>query len=84
MFDPGWFINDFDGLSVNVTHGSPWRYDTFVPIAFAGHGLAPQRVSRRVHTVDIATTLAVIADTRPPDAAAGDVLPEVVGQQMLE
>jgi predicted AlkP superfamily pyrophosphatase or phosphodiesterase len=80
VFNPGWFIADFDGLSVTVTHGSPWRYDTFVPILFAGYGLAPRTVSRRVHTVDIATTLAAIADTRPPDGAAGDVLVEVVGQ----
>ena len=80
VFNPGWFIADFDGLSVTVTHGSPWRHDTFVPIIFAGHGLAPQPVSRRVHTVDVATTLAAIAGTRPPDAAAGDVLLEVVGR----
>jgi len=80
VFDPGWFIGDFDGLSVTVTHGSPWRYDTYVPIAFAGYGLAPQTVWRRVYTVDVATTLAAIAGTRPPDGAAGEVLPEVVGQ----
>ncbi len=80
VFNPGWFINDFDGLSVTVTHGSPWRYDTFVPIIFAGYGLDPQTVSRRVHTVDVAITLATIADTRPPDGAAGDVLLEVLGR----
>ena len=80
VFNPGWFIADFDGLSVTVTHGSPWRYDTFVPIIFAGYSLPPQTVSRRVHTVDVATTLAAIANTRPPDGAAGDVLVEVVGQ----
>jgi len=80
VFKPGWFVNDFDGLSVTVTHGSPWRYDTYVPIIFAGSGLQPQTVSRRVHTVDVAVTLAAIADTRPPDGSAGDVLLEVVGQ----
>ncbi|MFG6160269.1 alkaline phosphatase family protein [Halomonas sp. 1390] len=80
VFHPGWFVNDFDGLSVTVTHGSPWRYDTYVPIVFAGYGLAPRTVSRRVHTVDVAVTLSAIAATRPPDGAAGDVLLEVVGQ----
>ena len=30
VFEPNWFINDFDGLTVAATHGSPWRYDTFV------------------------------------------------------
>ena len=80
VFQPGWFINDMDGLSVTVTHGSPWRYDTFVPIIFAGNGTKPQTVSRRVHTVDVALTLATVAGTRPPSGAVGEVLLEVVGQ----
>jgi predicted AlkP superfamily pyrophosphatase or phosphodiesterase len=68
-----------DGLSVSVTHGSPWRYDTFVPILFAGYGIKPQKVSRRVHTTDIALTLSVVAGTRPPSGATGKVLLEVLG-----
>lgn len=80
VFQPGWFINDMDGLSVTVTHGSPWRYDTYVPIIFAGFGIQPQTVSRRVHTVDVALTLATIARTVPPSGAAGEVLLEVLGQ----
>ena len=39
VFEPNVFINDFDGLTVASTHGSPWRYDTFVPVIFAGAGL---------------------------------------------
>jgi predicted AlkP superfamily pyrophosphatase or phosphodiesterase len=80
VFKPGWFINDLDGLSVAVVHGSPWRYDTFVPIIFAGSGIKPKMVSRRVHTVDVAITLATIVGAKPPSGAAGDVLLEVVGQ----
>ncbi len=80
VFQPEWFINDMDGLSVTVTHGSPWTYDTFVPIIFAGFGLEPQRVARRVHTVDVAMTLAAVAETRPPTGALGDVLLEVLGE----
>ena len=41
VLEPHWFVNDFDGLTVASTHGSPWRYDTFVPIIFSGNGLAP-------------------------------------------
>jgi arylsulfatase A-like enzyme len=81
VFNPGWFINDLDGLSVAVVHGSPWRYDTYVPIIFAGNGIKPQTVSRRVHTVDVAITLATAVGTRPPSGAAGEVLLEVLGQQ---
>jgi hypothetical protein len=80
VFESGWFINDMDGLSVTVTHGSPWRYDTFVPIFFAGSGITQQKVSRPVHAVDVAVTLAAVAGTRPPSGAAGHVLLEVLGQ----
>ncbi len=80
VFQPGWFINDMDGLSATVVHGSPWRYDTFVPIVFAGFGLTPQKVSRGVQTVDVALTLSLVAGTRPPSGAAGTALLEVLGQ----
>jgi len=80
VFDPGWFINDLDGISVAVVHGSPWPYDTFVPIIFAGYNVMPQTVSRRVHTVDVAVTLANIIGTKPPSGASGKVLLEVVEQ----
>ena len=46
VFQQHCFINDFDGLTVAVTDGSPWRYDTFVPVVFAGGNLAAQRVYR--------------------------------------
>jgi predicted AlkP superfamily pyrophosphatase or phosphodiesterase len=81
VFDPGWFINDLDGLSAAVVHGSPWPYDTFVPIIFAGHNIKPQTVSRRVHTVDVALTLANIVGAKPPSGASGEVLLEVLGQK---
>ncbi|UCH49371.1 MAG: alkaline phosphatase family protein [Betaproteobacteria bacterium] len=77
VFEPHWFINDFDGLKVAATHGSPWRYDTFVPIIFAGNGLKPKTVYRRVDTVAVASTLAALIGTKPPSAAAGGVLEEV-------
>ncbi len=78
VFEPHWFINDFDGLTVAATHGSPWRYDTYVPVIFAGAGLQPQRVHRKVWTVDVARTLAAVAGTKPPSGASGQILQEVV------
>ena len=80
VFEPHWFINDFDGLTVAATHGSPWRYDTYVPLMFAGAGLKPQRVYRRVHTIDVATTLAALVGTKPPSGASGQILREVLEQ----
>ncbi len=81
VLDPHCFVNDFDGLKVASAHGSPWRYDTFVPVIFAGAGLKPKNVYRRVHTVDVATTLAAWLGTKPPSGAAGQILSEVLIQQ---
>jgi hypothetical protein len=78
VFEPNWFINDFDGLEVASTHGSPWNYDTYVPIVFAGAGLQPQTIDRRVHTVDIAPTLAAYLGIKPPSGSVGNVLGEVL------
>ena len=78
VFEPNWFINDFDGLTVASTHGSPWNYDTYVPIVFAGAGLEPAVVDRRVHTVDIAATLAAYLGIKPPSGSVGDPLTEVL------
>lgn len=78
VFEPNWFINDFDGLTVASTHGSPWSYDTYVPIVFAGAGLAPAIVDRRVLTVDIAATLAAYLGIKPPSGSVGNPLEEVL------
>jgi len=78
VFAPHWFINDFDGLVVAATHGSPWRYDTFVPVIFAGAGVKPKRIYREIHTVDVASTLSAILGTNRPSGARGEVLQEVV------
>jgi predicted AlkP superfamily pyrophosphatase or phosphodiesterase len=77
VFEPNWFINDFDGLTVASTHGSPWNYDTHVPIVFAGAGLKAQTVDRRVETIDIAATLAALLSIKPPSGSVGQPLAEV-------
>ena len=78
VFEPHWFINDFDGMTVAETHGSPWRYDTYVPVIFAGAGLKPERVARGIKTVDVAATLSEYVGTSRPSGARGEALKEVV------
>ena len=80
VFQPNWFINDFDGLTVASTHGSPWTYDTYVPVVFAGAGLQSAVVDRRVHTVDVAATLAAFLGIKPPSGSAGLPLIDVTGE----
>jgi predicted AlkP superfamily pyrophosphatase or phosphodiesterase len=78
VFEPNWFINDFDGLMVAATHGSPWNYDSYVPIVFAGAGLTAKTIDRRVLTVDIAPTLSAYLEIKPPSGAQGTPLKEVL------
>jgi predicted AlkP superfamily pyrophosphatase or phosphodiesterase len=59
-------------------HGSPWNYDTHVPILFAGPGIPNMKVSRRVSPNDIAPTLTNYLGVKAPSAAVGNVLAEVV------
>ncbi len=77
VFEPQRFIADFDGLTVASTHGSPWSYDTFVPIFVAGAGVVPRKVHRRVAPNDIAPTLSAIVGAKPPSGSVGELLVEV-------
>lgn len=85
------FVNDRSGDVVIVqapstmmgdyaaaTHGSPYRYDTHVPMHFAGWKIKPQRVDRLTSPEDLAVTLSSLMNLTPPDRATGQVLPEVV------
>ena len=60
-------------------HGSPWKYDTYVPVLFAGPGVPRARISRRVAPYDIAPTLAAYLGVKPPSGSIGMVLEEVSG-----
>ncbi len=73
--EPYWFL--FDEGPIAAMHGSPWRYDTHVPIIFKGPWISPQTVTRRVHPVDVAPTIAALLGLSPPGAAQGAVLDEV-------
>lgn len=77
VFEPHWFVADFDGLTVASAHGSPWSYDTHVPLIFMGPGIRPQRVMRSVGTTDAAPTIAAYLGTKPPSGAMGGPLEEV-------
>jgi len=74
--EPYWFL--FDEGPIASMHGSPWRYDTHVPIMFAGQGIDAQKISRLVHPVDVAPTIAAFLGMTAPAAAAGSPLVEVL------
>jgi hypothetical protein len=78
VFEPNRFIADFGGLVVAAAHGSPWRYDTYVPIIFAGMDIPAQKVHRRVHTTAIAPTLSLYVGAKPPTGSMDEALIEVL------
>lgn len=55
-------------------HGTPYRYDTHVPLVFCGPGVAPGRHPGRVGTDDLAPTLAHLLGLVAPPQAGGRVL----------
>lgn len=79
-----WFLHSTEeaekmGIgSIAAIHGSPWAYDTYVPIFFAGNGVPAQIIGRRVAPTDIAPTLAAYLGVKPPSGSVGSVLTEVL------
>jgi len=79
-----WFLHSTEeaekmGIgSIAAIHGSPWAYDTYVPIFFAGNGVPAQIIGRRVAPTDIAATLAAYLGIKPPSGSVGSVLTEVL------
>lgn len=78
VLEPHRFVADMEGLTVAATHGSPWGYDTYVPLIFAGFGLDDEVVYDRVSTTDVAVTLSAILGIKAPSGAQGKILEEAV------
>jgi hypothetical protein len=74
--DPYWF--NFDPGPVAVMHGSPWRYDTHVPVIFAGPGVPSRKIHRQIQPADVAPTLAAVLGMSPPASSQGTILVEVI------
>ena len=72
------FVADMEGLTVAATHGSPWGYDTFVPLIFAGFTIDDDKVYDRVSTTDIAVTLSAVLGIKAPSGAQGKILEQVL------
>lgn len=69
VLKPGWIFSYRAGGS---THGSPYDYDTHVPLLFWGPGYVGQgEVKTRVEVADLAPTLAGIAGLPAPAQAQG-------------
>jgi predicted AlkP superfamily pyrophosphatase or phosphodiesterase len=74
--DVGWYLypnpDEFAAM-----HGSPYTYDTYVPIMFAGHKIRHDVVDREVAPEDIASTITTYLGIKPPSGSTGTPLVEV-------
>lgn len=64
-----------------IDHGSPWAYDAYVPVVFAGMSIPAASVSRPIYTVDVAATLTAFLTTNKPSGSAGSPLAEVLASE---
>ncbi|MBI3272722.1 MAG: alkaline phosphatase family protein [Planctomycetes bacterium] len=60
------------------SHGSPYPYDTHVPLAIFGPGTAPGVYGGPVSLADLAPTLAALLGVNPPPGHEGRVLEEAL------
>jgi arylsulfatase A-like enzyme len=58
-----------------ASHGSPYDYDSHVPLIFAGAGVTPGARAPFARTVDIAPTLAELLGVKPLEKVDGVALP---------
>ncbi|HSP61506.1 MAG TPA: alkaline phosphatase family protein [Pyrinomonadaceae bacterium] len=62
----------------SATHGSPYSYDTHVPLIIMGHGFASGRYPQAAAPTDIAPTLAHVLGVEAPSCSVGRVLLEAL------
>ncbi len=78
-----WFLHSTEeaekmGIdNIAAIHGSPWKYDTYVPIFFAGNGVPAKTINRLVNPCDIVATIAAYLEIKPPSGSVGTPLVEV-------
>ena len=75
LLEPYW-IRSASG----TTHGTPYSYDTHIPLVFMGPGIRPGRYHQPVALNDLAPTLAALLGVETPSAAAGRVLEEMLAR----
>jgi predicted AlkP superfamily pyrophosphatase or phosphodiesterase len=71
--EPYW-MPGYSTPATGTTHGSPYAYDTSVPLLLAGFGIKPGRYTQRVSTLDTAPTLSDILGILQPSGCEGKIL----------
>ncbi len=64
--------------ATGTSHGTPYDYDTHIPVIFMGSGIKAASYARRIAPNDIAPTLSAILGVAQPSGSIGNVLLEIV------
>lgn len=62
-----------------TSHGTPYNYDSHVPVVFMGPGIKPGSHRARIAVNDIAATLATYLEVEVPSGCSGRTLDELFG-----
>lgn len=76
--DPAWHADDKAFGKGGTTHGSPYPYDTHVPLLWYGWKIKAGESFAPVHIIDIAPTLAAMLRITEPNGCQGKVIEEVI------
>jgi predicted AlkP superfamily pyrophosphatase or phosphodiesterase len=74
---PFFFWGKYGDATAGSTHGTPYSYDTHVPLVFWGAGVRRGEQHLAVDVADLAPTLGALLGLSPPAIAEGQVRPEV-------
>ena len=74
VLEPGWI--SWGGIQ-GTTHGSPYTYDTHIPILFFGKGIKKGSSSVYHRITDIAPTLSVLLKIKFPNGCTGQPIGEL-------
>lgn len=74
VLEPGWYAA---GGVTGTTHGSPWRYDTHIPMLFYGHGIRKGSSVKYHRITDIAPTISALLNIKYPSGCTGQPVEEL-------
>jgi predicted AlkP superfamily pyrophosphatase or phosphodiesterase len=81
VLNPGYLSKHVDTESARkgTSHGSPYGYDTHVPLLWYGKNIPQKEVFRKVNITDITPTLIYMMDLQKPNATSGEPILEILG-----
>jgi arylsulfatase A-like enzyme len=73
VYDPYWIR-----VATGANHGTPYSYDSHIPLIFMGPGVKPGRYARPVALNDLAPSLATMLNVETPSGSVGRALFEMM------